>query len=860
MYRLLLNPRMQRTKAPAMSLFRLILVLFGLLLASPYTWAQCSQGNIATNAPLVHNELRICTNDGNSDVIGFRFDYFLPGPSALVITDQNFKILATTPNHHFDFATLSPDNYYVFGLSYAGTFNPSIGDNIYGADFASVCARRSSNRIKVEVSAPEAGTISTKQGETNIDVCVGNSFPDYIGFELTGDGGADHRVYLEADAQGNIERISYRGYQNFQFHAPGTSYIYGLTYNGQLQAQVGDNIADNDLASGCYDLTANALVVQRIVIDGGSLEVAGQTHITIDSSTSQSITITRNATSNASTIYVIIELPSSKIHQFSTSETIDLSCLVPGKYLVYAYSYTGDVLAQVGDLLWQGGGRFASSCFINSGNAITVVKENPANCPQACSVDAGTLTPDQLNPELSNGTVILSASFADTASLPSDYELVYLLTQGPERIISAISADAPSFTVTSAGDFGIYAFAAELSDATSPNYYNLQGIDFGATPLDTLILGFGFGLRCGAVSDPGASFFVTNPNPVVCTAFAGGLLPQNPSAELENGSVVLDADPDGSASVPTNFEVRYLLTTGFDFIIEAIAATPEIAVSEAGSYIMHTLIGEFSDATSPDYIDLNLIELGTTSAFDFIAPAFNAGKCVDLDFFGAQFSVTDPGAGCTAFAGTASPAADTLELPASGTLSLSATPNGDAVIPAGFERTYILTQGANRTIVAIGARPRFTISDSGVFTIHSWVGEFNDPTAVDYIDINAIQLNQTPLADLLLLIDASGICSDIDEPGAVTVVNASSQTLQFRLITARVAPGVVAVEGISTSPATSLTLLLTTATGQLVQRVQAPAGQTNWQHILDRSLLPTGLYFLSCTDGKEVITQRVLLP
>ena len=52
---------------------------------------------------------------------------------------------------------------------------------------------------------------------------------------------------------------------------------------------------------------------------------------------------------------------------------------------------------------------------------------------------------------------------------------------------------------------------------------------------------------------------------------------------------------------------------------------------------------------------------------------------------------------------------------------LMATANGDANVPAGYSQAYVLTSGTGLVIEQLGARPEFTVTTGGLYTIHSFV-------------------------------------------------------------------------------------------------------------------------------------------
>ncbi|MBK9699028.1 MAG: hypothetical protein IPO79_02835 [Flavobacteriales bacterium] len=128
--------------------------------------------------------------------------------------------------------------------------------------------------------------------------------------------------------------------------------------------------------------------------------------------------------------------------------------------------------------------------------------------------------------------------------------------------------------------------------------------------------------------------------------------------------------------------------------------------------------------------------------------------CASLDVPGAAFTVASPNAGT--LSGGASICGD------GNAVTLTATPNGDANVPAGYQTVYVLTQGAGLTIVNAGANPSFDVTDDGSYTIHTLV---YDPAT---LDLSIVQLGVTTGFDVngLLVQGGGSICASLDVPGA----------------------------------------------------------------------------------------------
>ncbi len=117
-----------------------------------------------------------------------------------------------------------------------------------------------------------------------------------------------------------------------------------------------------------------------------------------------------------------------------------------------------------------------------------------------------------------------------------------------------------------------------------------------------------------------------------------------------------------------------------------------------------------------------MVQFGETSAYD-IFPLLIAGGgsiCASLDVSGAPFKVQDCPPPCLANAGTISIEFDAGCL-VNGEATVTATPDGNAVVPAGFNLIYVLTQTNGLIIQAVSTTPTFTVNSLDIHRIHTLV-------------------------------------------------------------------------------------------------------------------------------------------
>ena len=125
---------------------------------------------------------------------------------------------------------------------------------------------------------------------------------------------------------------------------------------------------------------------------------------------------------------------------------------------------------------------------------------------------------------------------------------------------------------------------------------------------------------------------------------------------------------------------------------------------------------------------------------------------------------TDPG--CAADAGSLDIDLSPICL-ADSTVTITATPLGNMIVPDGFEVLYVLTDADNGFVILdAGVSPEFTVDQLGTYRLHTLV---YDPNT---LDLNVIEIGVTTGFDVdALLIQGGGeICASLDLLGATTLV------------------------------------------------------------------------------------------
>ncbi|MBK7944678.1 MAG: T9SS type A sorting domain-containing protein [Flavobacteriales bacterium] len=244
-----------------------------------------------------------------------------------------------------------------------------------------------------------------------------------------------------------------------------------------------------------------------------------------------------------------------------------------------------------------------------------------------------------------------------------------------------------------------------------------------------------------------------------CDAFAGALSGGGQVCFDPEGTALV-VTPNGDAVVPPGYEVLYLLTFGLSQTVIDTMAQPMAILTDPGLYHIYALVYD------PTTFDLDFVEFWASMQVDeFFSQITLQGACASLSDNPPAHYV-EPGFCCDAFAGSLGGVDFIPCLDIGGSVELVGIPDGNAIVPEGYEVIYVLTQGAGLTIVDANNEPVFDATETGLHTIHTLV---YDPAT---LDLSMVEFGVTTGIDLnALLIQGGGIiCASLDVAGAAYTV------------------------------------------------------------------------------------------
>ena len=207
-------------------------------------------------------------------------------------------------------------------------------------------------------------------------------------------------------------------------------------------------------------------------------------------------------TSNVTASFTVNDPGTYTVHTLVFDEsTLDTSLFVAGT----------TTIAEIYALLQQGGGEICGSIDV-TGATIEVIVCEP------CDAFAGTLTPVIGTVCLIDGIAGMEAILNNDAVIPTGYQQVFVLTQGPDMVILEVSI-TPVFEIGTVGSYTIHSLVFD------PATLNLSDIVIGSTTAAEVnaMLQQGGGTICASLDLAGAAYEVEDCTPAndLCTNAQG---------------------------------------------------------------------------------------------------------------------------------------------------------------------------------------------------------------------------------------------------------------------------------------------------------------------------------------------------
>ena len=224
-------------------------------------------GEISTSS-----ETNLCVGDGEADVVNVNLSLANGSNSIYVITDVDLNVIGTQTENAFNFDEAGGGICYIWHLSYE---DDVILEGLLNAGDLTGCFALS-NSIEVVRNSPEGGIISTNGSSDAITVIVGDGTDDEYTFENGSESSLNY-TYITTDGNGVITG-TFDGDINFENELAGNCRVYGVSYSGDLTAEIGSNISTVS-SDQCFEMSENFVPVIKELFIGIEEQLFGNISI-----------------------------------------------------------------------------------------------------------------------------------------------------------------------------------------------------------------------------------------------------------------------------------------------------------------------------------------------------------------------------------------------------------------------------------------------------------------------------------------------------------------------------------------------------------------------------------------------------
>jgi hypothetical protein len=416
---------------------------------------------------------RACGLDDISDVFSFQTTSSSPENYAWILSDAGNRIIGVFTENEINIDSIEDiHDFRVHGLSYSGELLPVTGTRVNNAAFSDGCFQISENFVSITRLLPDGGTVSLTNGNEEFAGCDSPDILGDISLDLGNTGNADFAyIYLITDTDYNIIALNESGTITLSDLPEGSSLVLGLSYEGALLAQLGDNAQSTTLVDGCYDLSDNALSIERTLVDGGTISLSdGSTAVTVCGTDDLTDTFNFQTSSSAQADYAwVLTDINDNILAVEPADQLSIDEITnKDRFKVWGLSYSGSLLPVIGEKISV---ALSDGCFQLSVNFVSIRRLVP-NGGQVTVSAGNTEFFGCDSPDLEGQIVI---DLQNTGK--SNFEYAYLVTDIDGKILLIVEDDNVALSDLPEGSSRIWGINYEGSLTAQP------GDDIGVSTL-----------------------------------------------------------------------------------------------------------------------------------------------------------------------------------------------------------------------------------------------------------------------------------------------------------------------------------------------------------------------------------------
>lgn len=417
----------------------------------------------------------ICSGDGLPDPITFQNGNNDPQTSyQYLITSASNSIIGEVNGNTIDVEGSPFDTLRIWGVAYLGTPTLPVGMDITTTMLSDSCYDISDNFVTLINDLPEGGRVTTLNDKENIRVCIGGS-SGLVSFTNTSTALSGY-TYLVTTPDLAIVGTAEDNTIDFNDFEVGNYLVHGLSYTGNLTFAVGDTVSTTILASSCFELSDNAVQVERTPpLNGGTITSAfgDPLYVCLDDGMPD-IGAFETSSEDAGYRYVITDTLNNITIPNIEGNVVDFDQADVGFSRVYGVSFTGNFIAVFGSNILED--PLSDRCAAVSTNYVSLV--NDIFDGGTVSTEDGATTVDLVVGDGTPDLVVFDSSGT------SGINYTYIITDENNAILSIPSGDSQDFEGADEGICRVWglAYSGELL-ATAGDTANVDVLTTGCFEL-----------------------------------------------------------------------------------------------------------------------------------------------------------------------------------------------------------------------------------------------------------------------------------------------------------------------------------------------------------------------------------------
>ncbi|NNK89318.1 MAG: T9SS type A sorting domain-containing protein, partial [Saprospiraceae bacterium] len=200
----------------------------------------------------------VCVSDGVDDLVDGDVQNAIGDYSTYIITDTDSIIIGNPPNFPINFESAGGGICLVWHMSAMDSIPLNMGDHINSiTDCHDLSEPETIERVD-----NNGGSVSLENGDTIIEICVGDSVANELVFSTSGF--SVNYEYIITDTFDVIIEVVDNNIIDFENAPAGVCRVYGLAHNDVFDQTAGDTLELPDNPGTCFDLSDNFVEVIRI--------------------------------------------------------------------------------------------------------------------------------------------------------------------------------------------------------------------------------------------------------------------------------------------------------------------------------------------------------------------------------------------------------------------------------------------------------------------------------------------------------------------------------------------------------------------------------------------------------------------